>query len=237
MVCKQLLAAILVFGLYGCSVVTPAVDSEQTTHHDLQNSSVLPEGEGWWYARFHFDWPEGDEIRWYLGALIGGEVIAPLLEQYGQDISFWRVHRRAARDDSGHAFSFIFYSTAETAQSIYTTIENHAVVKSLLDSGRLTRLWSDDVNNILRPNIEDTSDDNWPVSVQKTWPAMIMGTSRMWLDLVSEFASADSGAGGLEARYKRVQGEVTSIWQEEGQHAYLHHLNAIYAYQPLLIRY
>lgn len=237
MFCKQLIAAILVFGICGCSAITPAVDSDHAANHSPRNSSALPEGEGWWYARFYIDWPDGEEVRWYMGTLIGGEVIAPTLEKYRQDVSVWRVHRRAARDNAGHAFSFIFYSTPETAQSIYNTIENHAVVKSLLDSGRLTRLGSDDVNNIVRPNIEDTSDANWPVSVQKTWPAMIMGTSRMWLDLVSELASRESGIGGVEAKYKRVQGEITRIWQEEGQHAVLHHLNAIYAYQPLLIRY
>jgi len=30
---------------------------------------------------------------------------------------------------------------------------------------------------------------------------------------------------------------MTDIWQEQGQHAMLHHLNAVYAYQPLLMRY
>ena len=110
-------------------------------------------------------------------------------------------------------------------------------MKSELESGRLTRVTVDDVTSITRPNIEDTSDDNWPLSVQKTWPAMIMGASRMWLDLVSDLASRESSIGGLEAKYKKVQDDITRIWSEQGQHAILHHLNAVYAYQPLLIRY
>ena len=190
-----------------------------------------------WYARFHIDWPEGEETSWYMGTLIGGEVIAPVFDEYYRDVYIWRVHRRAGRDGHGHVFSFIFYSTAQGAQRIYKAIESNTVVKSLLESGRLTRVAVDDVTRITRPNIEDTSDKNWPLSVQKTWPAMIMGISRMWLDLVSELASAESSTGDVEARYKKVQDDITRIWREQGQHTMLHHMNAVYAYQPLLIRY
>ena len=31
--------------------------------------------------------------------------------------------------------------------------------------------------------------------------------------------------------------DVTQLWIDQGQHAILHHMNAVYAYQPLLIRY
>ncbi len=60
----------------------------------------------------------------------------------------------------------------------------------------------------------------------------------MWLELVTDFSSrSENSAGGIEEKYKQVQADVTDIWQEQGQHAVLHHLNAVYAYQPLLIRY
>jgi hypothetical protein len=172
-----------------------------------------------------------------MGTLIGGEVIAPIFDKYYQDVHIWRIHRRASRVGGGHVFSFIFYSTAQGAQRIYTAIENDTVVKSLLQSGRLTKVTTDDVTRIIRPDLEDTSDNNWPELVQKTWPAMAMGASRMWLDLVSELASHQSSIDDIDARYKKVQSDITLLWREEGQHAILHHLNAIYAYQPLLIRY
>ncbi len=234
---KLFVTVMLAFSLWGCASLSPVVDSSETRAQDQMQSGVLPEGEGWWYARFHIDRPEGEDTRWHIGTLIGGEVIAPIFDEYYQDVLIWRVHRRASRDAYGHVFSFIFYSTPQGAQRIYNAIENHTVVKSLLDSGRVTRLSLDDVATIKRPNIEDTSDKNWPVSVQKTWPALIMGASRMWLDLVSVLAADESGIGGLEAKYKKVHDDVTGIWREEGQHAVLHHLNAVYAYQPLLIRY
>ena len=234
---QLLITAILAIGLWGCTSLSPVVESSDAQEHDQKLSGTLPEGEGWWYARFHIDWPEDEEIRWYIGTLIGGEVIAPIFDEYYQDVYIWRVHRRASRDGHGHVFSFIFYSTPQSAQRIYNAIENHTVLKSLLESGRLTKVAVDDVTMLTRPNIEDTSDDRWPVSVQKTWPAMIMGTSRMWLDLVSEIASDESSLGGIEAKYKKVQNDITRIWREQGQHAMLHHMNAVYSYQPLLIRY
>jgi hypothetical protein len=234
---KLCITAVIALGLWGCASPSPVPEGSDTREQNQTQSGTLPEGEGWWYARFHIDRPAGEEISWYMGSLIGAEVIAPIFDEYYQDVYVWRIHRRAGNDSYGHVFSFIFYSTPQGAQRIYNAIENNAVVKSQLESGRLTRVSIDDVTSITRPNIEDTSDDNWPVSVQKTWPAMIMGASRMWLDLVSDLASRESSIGGLEAKYKKVQDDITRIWSEEGQHAILHHLNAVYAYQPLLIRY
>ena len=235
MIHKLCIAAVIALGLWGCASHSPVPEGSDT--REQTQSGTLPAGEGWWYARFHIDRPAGEEISWYMGTLIGAEVIAPIFDEYYQDVYVWRIHRRAGSDSYGHVFSFIFYSTPQGAQRIFNAIENHSVVKSQLESGRLTRVTVDDVTSITRPNIEDTSDDNWPVSVQKTWPAMIMGASRMWLDLVSDLASRESSIGGLEAKYKKVQDDITRIWSEEGQHAILHHLNAVYAYQPLLIRY
>jgi hypothetical protein len=234
---KLFIAVVITLGLWGCASQSPVPGVSDTREQDQAQSGTLPEGEGWWYARFHIDRPAGEEISWYMGTLIGAEVIAPIFDEYYQDVYVWRIHRRAGGDSYGHVFSFIFYSTPQGAQRIFNAIENNAVVKSQLESGRLTRVTVDDVTSITRPNIEDTSDDNWPVSVQKTWPAMIMGASRMWLDLVSDIASRESSTGGLEAKYKKVQEDITRIWSEQGQHAILHHLNAVYAYQPLLIRY
>jgi hypothetical protein len=234
---KVLIAATVSLGLWSCTSLPPLTGNDATQEYNKEQPGNLPDGKGWWYARFHIDWPEGEEINWYVGTLIGGEVIAPTYAEYHQDVPVWRVHRRAGRDGYGHVFSFIFYSTPQTAQRIYNTIQNHALVQTLLKNGRLTKVTVDDVTRITRPNIEDTSDDSWPVSVQKTWPALIMGSSRMWLELVTELASHESSVGGIEAKYKKVQDDITLIWREEGQHAILHHLNAIYAYQPLLIRY
>ena len=233
--CGLLLIVTALLVLSGCAAVTP-VEDDTPASLAPGATDTLPDGEGWWYARFHIDWPEDSPIRWHMGTLIGGEVIAPVFDEYYQDIYIWRVHRRASRD-GGHIFSFIFYSTPQGAQRIYTAIQNNGVVKSLLDSGQLTRVDVDDVTRITRPNIEDTSDARWAEPVQKTWPAMIMGASRMWLDMVSELAAEEYATSDLDEKYRKVQDGLTDLWQDQGQHAMLHHLNAVYAYQPLLMRY
>ena len=234
---KLMITVFIALVLSACASFAPVVEESGVAEQLAAEPGTLPEGEGWWYARFYIDWPEGEEARWYMGTLIGGEVIAPVFDDYYQDVYIWRVHRRASRDGHGHVFSFIFYSTPQGAQRIYNGIENNTVVQSMLENGQLIKVEVDDVTRITRPDIEDTSDDHWPESVQKTWPAMIMGVSRMWLDLVSELAAEERAFGGLEAKYKNVQESVTGIWREQGQHVMLHHLNAVNAYQPLLIRY
>ena len=197
----------------------------------------LPDGQGWWYARFRITRPEGEPPRWHIGTLLAGEVIAPVFETHYQDILIWRVHRRAGDDDYGHVFSFIFYSTPDGAQRIYNDIAVNPVLVRLRQEDKVSWVGFDDVHEISRPDIKDTSDSNWSLPVQKTWPALIMGASRMWLDLVGELAAAHADEDDLEVRYEIVQQELNNIWAYQGQHAMLHHLSAIFAYEPLLIKY
>ena len=110
------------------------------------------------------------------------------------------------------------------------------------DHGLLIRDGYDDTDSISRPNIEDTSDRSWSSSIQKSWPYYIQGVSEMWLGLIEEVASETSGAkapSNLKEEltlYEQVNASIEHIWQEEGQHAFLHHLNAIFGYEPIAIR-
>lgn len=200
--------------------------------------NALPAGEGWWFARFRIDWPKDSTPKWHLGTLLAGEVIAPVLERYHQQIGMWRFHRRAKRDGFGHVFSFIFYSSATVAQSIYSEIEQSALLLRLQREKQITWVGQDPLKSIIRPKIEDTSDGDWPESIRKTWPEFMMGASRMWLKLVLETAKEQRKEGLKDlALYENVQNQLTRTWMMEGQRAWLHHLNALYAYQPTLIRY
>ena len=228
---RQILVVLLLYGLWGCSAIQPQPIAVQAAE------GSLPDGQGWWHARFRIARPEGEPPHWYLGTLLAGEVIAPVFDTHYRDIMIWRVHRRAGNDDYGHVFSFIFYSTPIGAQRIYSDIAANPVLARLRQEGKVSWVGFDDVHEVSRPAIEDTSDSNWSVPVQKTWPALIMGASRMWLDLVGELAAANADEGDLERRYEIVQQELNSIWANQGQHAMLHHLSAIFAYEPLLIKY
>ena len=66
-----------------------------------------------------------------------------------------------------------------------------------------------------------------------------MGVSRMWLAMIDQ-VSGDIGApprlevDPLVAHYAQVNEKVTHIWRTEGYHALLHHLNAVYGYEPMI---
>ena len=238
---RQICISLLLLLLWGCASVQPQTTQQQPVQtappDEHSGQDALPEGEGWWAARFRIVRPDGEPPRWYVGALLAGEVIAPVFETRYRDILVWRVHRRAGNDDYGHVFSFIFYSTPEAARRIYADISANPVLAQLRQENKVSWVGFDDLHKINKPYIEDTSDPHWSVPVQKTWPALIMGASRMWLDLVGELADTHADVADLEQRYELVQQDLTGIWANEGQHAVLHHMSAIFAYQPLLIKY
>ena len=232
---EWLLLLLLGIFLNACTLVpkTP----EPLTPNNSAAGDALPDGEGWWYARFFIDRPDDESPQWHIDTLLAGEVIAPVFDHHYRDILIWRFHRRAADDDYGHVFSFIFYATAAGAQRVYNELGAHPVLAQLRRDGQVTRVLFDDLGEIKRPAIEDTSDQDWLPVVQQAWPAMIMGASRMWLEIVTSLAAEQSSDLVLEDRYRAVNEEVGRIWREQGQHAVLHHLSAIYGYEPLLIRY
>ena len=228
---RQILIVVLLIGQWGCATVQP-----QPLEVDNVPGS-LPQGQGWWAARFRIDRQDDESPNWHIGTLLAGEVIAPVFDSHYRDILIWRVHRRAGADDHGHVFSFIFYSAADGAQRIYNDIAANPVLARLRQDGTISWVGFDDLHEISKPDIEDTSDSNWSPLVQKTWPALIMGASRMWLDMVGELADAYADEPDLERRYELVQQDLSDIWAFQGQHAILHHLSAIFAYEPLQIRY
>jgi hypothetical protein len=197
---------------------------------------------GWWYARFGTHWPENTDPPWHLDVMIAHKIVLPVLNQYKDDIGLWRFHRRAARDIGGHLFSFIFYSTPDTAQNVYVAFESDLLLKQLKEAGIITRFISNNTDQVIRPDIEDTSDKSWSTPIQKTWPYYIMGVSQMWLHLISEIAEhnasrqAPSSLIEYQDFYRQVNESVQASWQEEGRHAFLHHLNAIFGYEPVIGR-
>jgi hypothetical protein len=196
---------------------------------------------GWWYARFRVEWPENADPFWHMDLLIAHVIVKPSLERHQQDISLWRFHRRAARDNAGHQFSFIFYASPGTAQSIYDELSAHPVIQETKASGRIMDFMYDNTERVLKPGVADTSDPNWPAHLRHAWPYYLMGASQMWLDLISSVLSGEqvpeaiADLRELENRYAKASASINAIWQHEGRHAFLHHLNALFGYEPLVI--
>lgn len=195
----------------------------------------------WWYARFRMDWPEGADPAWHTDLLIAHLVVKPVLDRHAQDIALWRFHRRAARDEAGHQFSFIFFASAGTARRIFSGISANAVLSQANASGRVIAVVCDDPSAVSRPAIADTSDPSWSAPLRQAWPYYLMGASQMWLDLVCGIAGGDHSTGAplsfdeLDERYAAASADITTLWQNEGRHAFLHHLNALFGYEPIVI--
>ncbi len=67
-----------------------------------------------------------------------------------------------------------------------------------------------------------------------------MGASVMWLGLINQYIDAsgatDRDFDELVDDYDNVDEAIGEIWQSEGQHAFLHHLNALFGYEPMQLQ-
>ena len=226
------IAWIFLFFLAGCAATAPPVVTEPVEQKTAGSGAA-----GWWYARFRMVWPENTQADWSMDTLIADRIVSPVLQRHRSRIRLWRFHRRAAPDQAGHQFSFIFYASPETAQRIYQDIDRDPLVDRMKGDGRLKEVVFDDTGEIGRPNYEDTSDKHWPMIIQKSWPHFIQGASRMWLELVQTLASEAQRRhpDDLYAVYRDVQSGVNKLWLDQGGHVFLHHLSALYSYQPVIV--
>lgn len=196
--------------------------------------------QSWWAARYRHAWPEDEEPCWHQDVFVAHEIVAPVLNARRPDIALWRFHRRAARDGAGHQFSFIFYATPETAQHVFAELRTRPALAEYQAAGLLREVLYHETGVPQPQRVDGTSDKRWSPVVQSTWPWFIMGVSENWLALVTlENARRpvpDSGA--LDARLaasRQTQSAIDALWRREGLHAYLHHLNAVFGYAPLLL--
>ena len=225
-----LLAYAMLVVLSGCASTQDLSVTEKTTATGKSNGAA-----GWWYARFRINRSKTG-TRWHLDALLANEVIAPVLKEHKLDIPLWRFHRRAADDEIGHQFSFIFYSSPRIAATINNKLGGNQLYSKLKKQGIIQQLLVDETDKILRPEMTATSDEKWSIPLQESWPYYIMGVSRIWLGLIKQYsAQQDSPKSitGLANHYMEVDKRVTQVWRKQGRHAFLHHLNAMFGYKPM----
>lgn len=221
----------------GLSAILSACAAPRTLPSGRPHHAAPTDSNAWWSVRFQLYWPERENPHWYLDALLADKLIAPVLTRHRRNITLWRFHRRAARDNAGHRFSFVFYAPPRTAENIFAMIEAERLVHDLIARKRLMKVDFDDPTRIQYPHIEDSSDKSWPGVVQKTWPKFIMGASEMWLDLIHLLAESESGQKRVDddILYRRVHDQISDLWKLEGQHPFLHHLNALFGYEEMIV--
>ena len=213
----------------GCAPTPASVKADRGTQ------SMAEGAESWWYVRFRLRWPEGDEPLWYPDLLLADRVIGPVLEAERGSIGLWRFHRRAARDEAGRRFSFIFRATPTTAARVNARIAADPLVARLRKRGILDEVLFDDPDQPKRLGIGDTSDPSWSRQMQTAWPHFIMGASQLWLELIRELDKRGKWPKEPLARYAAIDKALNELWRSEGGHALLHHLSAVFGYQELLV--
>jgi hypothetical protein len=220
----------LPFALAGCTTVTQAPKPVRT--------AVSPETQaqqaGWWYLRFRLERDDEGGVNSFLDALIADQLLSDLIERHQADIGLWRFHRRWPDDTTGHQFSFVFYAPGPLAANLVTEVERHPLLAQLDADGHLAELRLDRAPADRAADPAATSDPSWPPDIQREWPKFIMGASRMWLGLVQTEAARHGDLAAYE-RYRVVEEALDELWYHEANHAFFHHLSALFGYKPMRV--
>ena len=206
-----------------------------------QLSESLESEKYWWRVKFRFVWPQDTFPDFYYHAVVADQVLRPIIDAHKAELELWRFHRRAARDKAGHQFSFIFYTDKQMADVIHHKIESDKLITAMIDNATIESIHFTGAKTANNSLLSATSDTSWPLEIQKSWPSFIMGTSQSWLDLIVQMRGDDNDIKQLALNdlltfYQNLNSEVTTQWTQYGRHAYFHHINAVFGYQPVYIR-
>jgi hypothetical protein len=193
----------------------------------------------WQRVRFYIQRNPAEPPQWHVDALLAHRLAAPLLERERPSIALWRFHRRAAGDATGHSMSLLTQASPATNERICRSLLTAPLAVELRQAKVLDRTECEAFPADRAQRVEATSDPRWSDPLQRAWPYFIMGVSELWLRLIEEQArrlGGEAPAATLEqslAHYQKVNEAVTETWQREGHHALLHHLNALFGYEPI----
>ena len=231
----------------GCALKQPANQDVLAVVASSKAKESPIQEKGWWRAALRIkpakEAAEENVIDplWQVDLFLAHSVMAPILEKYHEDIILWRFHRRATSDAVGHQFSFIFYSSPQIAKHVFEEVAASTLLEDAKICGFITTEKYDDTTILNHPAISDTSDGNWSTITQKAWPYYIMGVSQMWLTMIDDIikdnpppAEDIQSINDLIDYYNEVNEVVKTLWRDEAQHAFLHHLNAAFGYEPML---
>jgi hypothetical protein len=246
----------------GCAVVPPTSTVTHSVEDEppqaagaqgLDSGEADNEGNAWWKVSVRMVWPQEQDVAWHMDALLAQEVFAPLLKRYEPKLPLWRFHRRAARDGGGHRFTFHFYTDKASAARVLALVQSNELLDELKQANLVSKVSVSDIDKTTPGRLGANADPRWSVAVQQAWPYFIKGVSEMWLKLVQDYvaqaraadeaASEEGIANGddmtalqkREALYERAEQAVRAVWKNEGGHAMLHHLNALYGYEDIIV--
>lgn len=233
----KLLLTLSFFLLTACGTSTPKpVPATISKLPELDATTIA-----WRTCYFKTTWPEEQEPRWEVDVMLAHHYLGPVLKEFEPTLQAWRFHRRAARDEAGHLFRFHFFTDSVHAAQVINRIQQDPLREKLIASGVMQSIDCMSATDMTNTNLGDTSDPSWPETLRDNWPPYIMGISWMWLGLIDDamrnIGPPSEDIDRLLDQYKRANDAVTTLWHVQGEHALLHHLNAIFGYQPIHITF
>ena len=207
---------------------------------NLPQPAPLLDGARWHQARFFLEWPEGREPNFSSDMLIAHSVVQPALEAHTMSIYLWRLHQRALRDQGGHQLTFFAFVPDAEFQQLESMIRSLPLLEELRAASVISRVEFSLADVPDPQELGGVSDPAWPSQLQSAWPLFANGASSAWLALVDQFAAqrcpGATALNSLQPCFQKVFADVDVMWRMHGQHAFLHHLNAIFSYRPLYLK-
>lgn len=195
----------------------------------------------WGHFQFRIKWNRKDRVAFHIDLLLLDLIVAPTIEKFNKnDIEFWQCHRRATSDKAGHQFSLYVYTKPDIAKKIKAEIDDNLIYKDLLKDGHFEE---ELLFKTKGESLEYLSDNTWHPFIRKTWPHFIQGSTKMLLALIHEIKTDLKSKGelkegnlkGLLSNYDKINDEIAKLWKTHFQHAFAHHLWAIFGYNDMLI--
>lgn len=228
---RILLGAAMLACLYACQTAPSMVQ------RPVPASPPASEGQDqarWTYLRFRLAREGNGEVDSYLDALIADQILSEAIAGEADEILLWRFHRRWPDDPTGHQFSFIFFAQPMVTDRLIARVRADPVLHRLREEGHLAEFLADRTSSELGAGPGATSDPSWPLAIRREWPKFIMGASRMWLGLVQSEAAKHAELE-LHERYQAVETALDGLWFEQANHAFFHHLSALFGYKPVRV--
>jgi len=197
----------------------------------------------WYELNFKINYPDIQNPKVWIDIFIIDKIVRDVLTAEKSKIVLWRIHRRWSVDQAGHQLTLSCFTKEQTANSIEKLIRGSGPFKIL----QANNLLAEDLKTVTGgENISDIADDkstlDWLEELKQSWPYYINGCSEMFLCLIEylrDAAQADineNNISEIEKLYKEINNRLIFIWQKNGSHAFFHHINAIFGYEPLLAR-
>jgi hypothetical protein len=221
--------------LSGCAALTPEPEIVFPPERPGVSETA------WQRVRFRVRWNRDEEPKWHIDALLAHRIAGPALERERKSIVLWRFHRRANEDAAGHSFSVLSFAPRETNDALCRSLRTDGQTTAMIDAGLIDKVECEGFSPEREGRVEGTSDARWSPALQRAWPYFIMGVSETWLRLVDERARQSPETtpavtlDQVAQRYEAINRAVTEGWRKEGEHAFLHHLNGLFGYEPIEI--